>query len=256
MEAKCLGYRVADRIVAMENFRGSKVSSGARKYIKMQKSSYFWGTTDHPEHSSNPEYWSKLLAPLKKEPHRFKDTAAADFGSGRGRNLANLLDSGLFTAVYGVDISPINVLRTRRRLANSPVICSVASGYDVRSIPNDAIGFFMSTITLQHIAPHEIRFRILQDIFRATAPGGLLSFQVGAGTPRGVKAGDFVPWRSNRYDAKGTNGKADCVVDSSEHLANDLEQIGWQDVRLVEGKAWSNPSHEKWLYCSATKPGC
>lgn len=219
----------------------------------MQQRAYFFGTSDHPEHSSNPEYWDILLGPLAQQPERFRDGVAADFGSGRGRNIENLLGFSLFKKVYGVDLSPMNVLHTRRRFGSQNVKAFVGSGSDVRRLPTGSIDFFMSAITLQHIAPHEIRNNILKDIFRALAPGGLLSFQVAAGIPRGPKAEQFVPWLSNHYKVAGTNGKADCVVKDSADLVRDLSQLGYVDVEVREGQAWSNPSQEKWLYCLASK---
>ena len=36
-------------------------------YTQMQKNFYAGGTSDHPEHNANPDYWDILLSDLKNK---------------------------------------------------------------------------------------------------------------------------------------------------------------------------------------------
>lgn len=123
------------------------------------------------------------------------------------------------------------------------------NGTDLRDIPGDEYDFVMSTIVLQHIAVHEIRFNYLRELFRVMRPGGLWSFQMGFGEGWG-KAGYY----ENRYDAKGTNSRHDTLVTDPAQVEHDLERIGFQNVAHVIRPSFDD-GHPLSIYVKARKPG-
>jgi len=79
--------------VPIEEFYISEDQKNADKYtyINMLHRQYKNGTTDHPQHNANPEYWSILLRDINENPEDFEGKNGLDFGCGRGRNVTNML---------------------------------------------------------------------------------------------------------------------------------------------------------------------
>ena len=75
-------------------------------YTAMQKNQYSSGTTNHPEHNDNPNYWDILLSDLT-DSDKWSGKNALDFASGKGRNVSNMLSTCNWNRVDGVDISEV-----------------------------------------------------------------------------------------------------------------------------------------------------
>ena len=87
----------------------------------------------------------------------------------------------------------------------------------IRKPKNEVYDFVVSTITLQHICVHEIRYNILKDIFRIMKPEGIFSLQVGYD-----KKGNHVGYYENYYDAKVTNSRCDFAVEDENYMIKDF----------------------------------
>jgi ubiquinone/menaquinone biosynthesis C-methylase UbiE len=212
---------------------------------------------NHSEHNNNPEYWDVLLGPVKSDPARWNGKNALDFGCGCGRNVFNLASLAEWSSVDGCDISAPNCEETRILMEwDHPKVscqCFPTNGYELNEVPSNNYDFVMSTITLQHICVHEIRFSILSDIFRVMKPGGLLSFQVGFGE----SDNGFSRYYDNSYEVRRTNSGHDVMITDPQNLIDDLRHIGFTEISYQIGAAWEGPEiarHPHWLFVKATKP--
>ncbi|HEX7288272.1 MAG TPA: methyltransferase domain-containing protein [Candidatus Angelobacter sp.] len=97
---------------------------------------------------------------------------AIDFGCGVGRLTRALSD--YFSECHGVDISN-SMVETARRLSPR---CQFRQGPNLESFPAGYADFIYSTLVLQHQPDPESASRIVQDMMRVLAPGGLLVFQM------------------------------------------------------------------------------
>src|SRR5213076_1696897 len=107
---------------------------------------------------------------------------AIDYGCGPGRMIRRL--APLFERIDGVDISPEMIAVAGMRCADldAPPRLFVTPGDGVPAGLQGRYDLAYSVICLQHIAVHRVRRAILESIFRALKPGGLLTFQMGYGT--------------------------------------------------------------------------
>ena len=219
----------------------------------MQKSQYerdadLMNQENHMFHNANQDYWDILVSDTES---RFRDKVGLDFGCGCGRNVMNLWMR--FRRMDGVDISAGNLRHARENLLK----CGCppdrfqlfeASGVDLAGLRTAEYDFIMSTIVLQHIAVHDIRYGYLKEFFRVMKPGGLLSFQMGYGEGYG-KAGYY----ENHYDASGTNSAHDTRVTDPEQIAADLREIGFTNIRHTIRQPYSD-GHPLWIFVKADKP--
>ena len=218
-------------------------------YTKMQKSFYANGTSDHIEHNENPDYNEILLSDVKKGS-KWKGKSALDFGCGRGRNVKNLIELCEWGRVDGVDISERNIQYTKRRRdidqTRSNWFCN--NGTDLSELESDNYDFVMSTIALQHIPVHEIRYNLLREIYRVMKTKGIFSFQIGG---RGVSSEDT--YLENCWEVTTTNSGHDVFVIDTENLVNDLTRIGFDKVTVKTTKSFSDSIHDEWHYVRCTK---
>jgi SAM-dependent methyltransferase len=156
---------------------------------------------------------------------------ALDFGCGMGRMMNRMLN--IFTRVDGADLMHENIDYARYFLSSENNI--PAERYCL--FKTDGIGcdlgvrevydFVYSTICLQHISIHSIRFRIICDIYELLKPGGQFCLQLGFGWDNGIY------WKDNMYAARYTNAGADVSIPNHRHLEILLEEfnrIGFSDV--------------------------
>lgn len=99
---------------------------------------------------------------------------AIDFGCGVGRLTRALRDH--FPECHGVDISS-SMVETARRL--SPA-CEFRQAANLESFTAGWADFIYSTMVLQHQPDPASAARIIKDMLRVLAPGGLLVFQMPA----------------------------------------------------------------------------
>jgi ubiquinone/menaquinone biosynthesis C-methylase UbiE len=222
-------------------------------YTQMQKRSYHNGTSNHPEHNDNTDYWDILLGDLK-DSDKWSGKVALDFASGKGRNVTNLLSLCNWSRVDGVDISEGNIefCKTLYGTRMSNWYCN--NGVDVSELNDNEYDFIMSTIALQHIPVYDIRKSLITDLFRTLKPGGLFSFQMGFGEGLDSPLGPRSSYYTNFYDAHGTNSHHDVRVHNESDVIDDLTNMGYVNITTEVRDAFSDSGHPQWIYVKAYKP--
>ena len=222
-------------------------------YTQMQKRSYHNGTSNHPEHNDNTDYWDILLGDLK-DSDKWSGKVALDFASGKGRNVTNLLSLCNWSRVDGVDISEGNIefCKMLYGIRMSNWYCN--NGVDVSDLNDNEYDFIMSTIALQHIPVYDIRKSLITDLFRTLKPGGLFSFQMGYGEGLESPLGPRSEYYANTYDAHGTNSHHDVRVHNESDVIDDLTNMGYVNITTEVRDAFSDSGHPQWIYVKAYKP--
>jgi len=180
-----------------------------------------------------------------------------DFGCGPGRNIVKY--NNLFKYIDGVDISAINLKNAEVWLKHNGCDTSKTrlykcNGIDLSEIISDQYDMIISTICLQHICVHDIRYGYFKEFYRILNKDGYFSAQMGYGPCK-----SYVPfietfgYHENYYDAKITNGGCDTRVDSPEELKNDLESIGFKNFTYYLTDSGPGGLHEKWIFFHCQK---
>lgn len=221
------------------------------KYTQMQKKQYAVGTSNHPEHNENKDYWDILLS-LMKQKAAWDGRKALDFGCGKGRNVTNLLSLCEWERADGVDISEGNIKHCEKEFADQNSKWFLNNGVDLEDIPSNEYDFVMSTITLQHIPVYQIRRNILGEILRVMKPGGVFSFQMAFG-PVEEENKNPASYYDNTYGAQSTNSGWDVRVSNEEQITKDLEEIGFESVITKVRDSFSDRQHPQWIYVRCQK---
>lgn len=223
------------------------------KYVDMLSNFYAGGTSNHEEHDSNPDYLSILLKSIVSSKEKFDGKKFLDFGCGKGRNIKNAISLANWSKLDGVDISQNNIDYCKKIFSDSKHEFWKNNGSDLSDLESNKYHFVMSTIVLQHICVHELRFKLLKEIHRVMASGGLFSFQMGFGDISYNGSSKLTKYYDNNYDAASTNGGFDVQVDDPEYLVNDLKLVGFKDITYVIRPSWSDGGHSHWIYVEAYK---
>lgn len=112
----------------------------------------------------------------------YKNKIALDFGTGPGRNIVKYFKR--FRRLDGVDISENNIKNARAYLDKNGVKNSrlyVNDGVSLNGVPSGEYDFIFSTICMQHICVHSIRFNLIKEMYRTLKVGGRISIQMGFG---------------------------------------------------------------------------
>ena len=178
---------------------------------------------------------------------------ALDFGCGPGRNISKWQNR--FNRIDGADISKENLKNAEVFLKNQIEESKMprffeTSGMDCGEINDDTYDFIFSTICLQHICSHHIRYSILMDMYRILKPGGRISLQMGFGTPSPQTVGYF----QNNYAAVGTNRTCDTEISTPDEPLGDLEAIGFINFEYWIRSVGPGDLHPNWIFFTATKP--
>lgn len=235
---------------------------GAAKYIQMQLDTYNdYAARSHYEtdekvdfvvgsysgHEEWKDYDNYLMWGVDET---YKEKLALDFACGPGRNIIRYQDR--FKRVDGADISPVNIENAEKNLAYHGVTIPklyVTDGDNVsKEIEDGTYDFIMSTIAMQHICVHEIRYRIFEDMYRILKKGGKISIQMGYGGRDGA-----VDYYANHYDAQGTNSLCDTRIDHVDQLWGDLEKIGFEEMDYWLRPTGPGDAHMNWIFFQATK---
>lgn len=233
-----------------------------REYAKMQEQFYeetveVMAAADHSEHDDNPYLEILGYGPVFRNKNFFEDGIALDFACGTGRNMRNLWKLGIFSEVVGVDISSNNLDVAKNRLLeqfpNGKFGFIKGDGLSFE-LPSK-VKFVFSTIAFQHISSHEIRFGLMSTIFEFLENEGVFSFQMGFdGLSRTKKSRlSSVPYKSNSFGAKETNGEFDTRVDDPNQIVSDLKKIGFVDIEWAITPSWSDDGHANWIWVWAKK---
>lgn len=218
----------------------------------MQKGAYSSGTTNHPEHNDNPNYWDILLSDLK-DKEKWEDKVGLDFACGKGRNVTNMLSLCNWKRVDGIDISEANIVYCNEKNKTQNSNWYVNNGVDVSELNSNEYDFIMSTIALQHIPVYDIRKSLITDLLRTLKPGGLFSFQMGYG--KNINEGEIRSgYYENIYEARGTNSAHDVRVQSESEITEDLTNIGFVNIETYVKETFSDKGHPSWVYVKAYKP--
>ena len=152
----------------------------------------------------------------------------------------------------GIDISDKN-------LANAGIWCQTnhvpiptlikSNGIDLSLIPSDTYDVVFSTICLQHICVHDIRFNLMQEFYRVLKPGGSICLQMGFGNNHPKTVGYF----ENNYEATVTNSGCDTRIDSPDEPKSDLEKIRFHSFDYDIRPVGPGDHHANWIYFRATK---
>lgn len=206
------------------------------------------------KHNDHPDYENYLFSWAFQR----KFITALDFGCGPGRNIQRW--GYLFQLIDGVDISPKNLQNCRILLEeSSKTNLFLFNGNDLGGTPLNFYDFIFSSICLQHIASHKVRFNIYQHMYSCLKPQGRISIQMSFGNSRITHRSLWneprsVGYYDNYFQALETNGRCDTRVENPNYLKNDLLSIGFKDF-----KYWIRPpgpgeiNHENWIYFSAIK---
>lgn len=229
------------------------------KYTNMQKNQYNiesarWSVNepnhvigDVPHHNAHQAY--SLL--FNKIPNH-QDKVVLDFGCGPGRNLVKY--STQFKKIDGVDIARQNLLNARKWIEHHGLNVDnydlyECNGVDLREVPENKYDIIMSTICLQHICVHEIRYNYFKEFFRLLKPNGSIAIQMGFGD----YAPETVDYYANNYDALSTNRGCDAIVSNPSQLEKDLTEIGFVNFQYQLGPP-CHDSYPYWIFFNATKP--
>jgi len=198
-------------------------------------------------HNSWPDYDTFL----------FKDfdttgLVALEYGCGPGRNLVKFSDR--FARIDGVDISDVNIDKAKINLEYNGIHDSnlyVTSGDNLSMVEDNIYDVVFAVICFQHICSHEIRFNILEDIYRVLKPGGKLCFQMGYGGKEGIPTAGYF---DDIFDAASTNGHADVSITDESDIQKDLiEKIGYINYRSDIRETGPGDNHRNWIWVQAEK---
>lgn len=178
---------------------------------------------------------------------------ALDFGCGPGRNLVTL--GSKVGQMDGVDLDPTNLANARIWLETNGVnpdqrVLYLCNGVDLSDVPSATYDIVLSTICFQHICVHEIRYGYLTEFLRVLKPGGVLTMQMGYGSP----SPQTVDYYANFYDARGTNRGCDTEVKTPDQLETDLTRVGFTSFSYTIRPTGPGDSHPEWIFFKATKP--
>ena len=208
---------------------------------------------DHRHHDKNPDYQTFFISPFEKDTTDRDHLIGLDFACGTGRNVHNLLETGAFDRVDGVDIAEKIIEEADRLLTEKghtrgkDFELFVNNGIDAEVLPKEFYDHAMSTIALQHIPVYDIRFFILKSIFYSLKKGGTFTFQIGYGKGYGKSA-----YHDNCYEAQGFNTQHDVEVLDYKDVENDLKRIGFKKIKSTVRDSFSD-GHPKWLFVTCEK---
>jgi ubiquinone/menaquinone biosynthesis C-methylase UbiE len=215
-----------------------------------------------------------------------KNLTMLDFACGPGRNIVKFWKA--FERVDGVDIGTVNIKNAKIWMEHNGISESennmyVNNGLDLNEIESDTYDTVMSTIAIQHICCHSVRYRLFEEFYRVLKPGGYITIQMGywgdnpnhpmsackmcrlSAQRKGILDWEWhaakncshptvVDYYENYYDAPNTNGAHDTKVSEPAELEKDLTKIKFKDFEFKIRKTgpW-DVRHPKWIFFRAWK---
>jgi ubiquinone/menaquinone biosynthesis C-methylase UbiE len=179
------------------------------------------------------------------------DKIALDYGCGPGRNIVNM--NTLFSRIDGCDISEVN---KEKAILNAKHYNITDFNYyvcDGDNIPceDKQYDIVFSVICLQHICIHDVRYSIMEDVYRFLKPGGYFCWQMGYGgkPPRT----DWSTWYENIYGAKRANGGYDVSILDENEVKSDILKIGFKTFDFDIRPTGPSDNHHNWIFMRAQK---
>jgi cyclopropane fatty-acyl-phospholipid synthase-like methyltransferase len=199
---------------------------------------------NHQQHNTDPEYWDILLSPVKSNSKHWNGKRAFDFGCGCGRNLVNLSTLAEWETIDGCDISPSNSEYAKQWFDSqnkTTAKCKTweSCGNDIQPAEENYYDFIMSHIVFQHISSYDVRFSIMNDMYRSLKDGGLCSLH-------------FMDMEIASQYYENSNEWKNCVVGNPEFLINDFTKIGFKNVTCETGVGYGYGGY-KTYYIKGTK---
>ncbi|TWF56448.1 class I SAM-dependent methyltransferase [Neorhizobium alkalisoli] len=237
------------------------MSESVLKYSQMQRAFYEHAASvgkydiDHKrdivvgsyhEHNRWSDYDKYLFGFIDES---YKDKLALDFGCGPGRNIIKY--NHLFKRIDGCDIAQTNLNNAEGNIRFEGMEVPnlyLTQGADVGNVPDNTYDVIFSSITMQHICVHEIRYAILTDMYRALKKLGRISIQMGFGVSPGK-----LSYFDNFYDAASTNSAADTMIENVDYIQGDLERIGFLNFKYHIRPTGPGDSHPHWIFFTAHK---
>jgi SAM-dependent methyltransferase len=225
-------------------------------YLNMQKGHYesaaaAWSVVDknpvvgsYQEHNNFADYDEYLFPKIDTS-----NLIALEYGCGPGRNLIRFHKQ--FKRIDGVDIGQTNINNAFINIKDAELELPnlyVNSGDDIPT-DDEIYDIVFSVICLQHICVHEVRYKIMQEIYRVLKKGGYFCFQMGYGNPKT----NSVPYYTNNYESSTTNGGNDVNVEKYEFLEKDLTEIGFKNFEHNIGKTGPGDGHGNWIWVRVQK---
>jgi SAM-dependent methyltransferase len=229
------------------------------KYLTMQKDYYDVEAEKWSLSNKNPVvgWYDQHTNFSDYDDYLFKDfdtteKLALEYGCGPGRNLIRF--DSRFRQVDGVDISSVNIEKAKLNLEDAlspkPVTSKLFSnnGNDI-PVEDNTYDVVFSVICLQHICVHEIRYKIMQEIYRVLKPAGYFCAQMGFGN----KPGNNSKYYDNTYEATSTNGGHDVTIDDEDFLKDDLKKIGFNNYKSDIRNVGPGDNHANWIWFQGQK---
>jgi ubiquinone/menaquinone biosynthesis C-methylase UbiE len=155
----------------------------------------------------------------------------------------------------GVDISAEALEHAKVWLAHNKMSLEgtnlyLTNGKDLSAIADAQYDLVMSTIVLQHICVHSVRFNLFREMFRVLRPGGMVTIQMAFG---GKNDDSWRFWRDEFTEARATNGMCDVSIIDPREVENDLLLIGYRDFRHYVTAVGPCDYHKNWIFFNAKK---
>lgn len=187
---------------------------------------------NHYNHNLEPNFWKYIVDPVLENSSQYKGKFGFEFGCGAGRNLVNLLVTGNFARVDGIDISKGNAVNAQNfvdlKIGSGKSIVLEGNGYTCLPFPSETYSFAISHQVFIHIPNREIRLSILKDLYRILVNDGTLVVHF-------KDMGSSVPYVENwnEFPMNVTVSKDDLSL-----IKSDFKKAGFSHVSIFEEINW------------------
>ncbi len=189
---------------------------------------------------------------LFKDINNLQNKVVLDFGCGPGRNIVKY--NNTFLKMDGVDLGKNNLNNAKLWISHNNMDINntkliLCNGIDLQNIEDSHYDIIMSTICMQHICVHEIRFNYFKEFYRVLKPNGYITIQMGYGD----NSPSTVDYYANHYDATSTNRGCDTKITDPKQIEDDLLGIGFTNFNYYITATGPGDCHPNWIFFNAQK---